>query len=134
MVSVERRQSVLVRCNGDCRNDPQTLPHQDSSPLRKSRRIFSEGTWTILDPPNLHHSVSVLTVPEVRYLDHEGSLWGKGVESSRPPALSQVVRAEPTSCVQDQLSTRKSFISGIVSLGVVISTLLALRELIYEVF
>ncbi|CAK9115858.1 unnamed protein product [Durusdinium trenchii] len=35
--------------------------------------------------------------------------------------------------LQDQLSTRKSFISGIVSLGVVISTLLALRELIYEV-
>lgn len=33
---------------------------------------------------------------------------------------------------QDQLSTRRSFISGIVSLGVVISTLLALRELIYE--
>lgn len=36
--------------------------------------------------------------------------------------------------LQDQLSTRRSFISGIVSLGVVISTLLALRELIYEVF
>lgn len=36
--------------------------------------------------------------------------------------------------LQDQLSTRRSFITGIVSLGVLISTLLAVRELIFEVF
>ncbi|CAJ1331428.1 unnamed protein product [Effrenium voratum] len=36
--------------------------------------------------------------------------------------------------LQDQLSTRRSYISGIVSAGVVISTLLAVRELIYEAY
>ncbi|CAE7202148.1 RNF122 [Symbiodinium sp. CCMP2592] len=36
-------------------------------------------------------------------------------------------------CLQDQLSARRSAISGIVSLGVVISTLLALRQLAIEV-
>lgn len=36
-------------------------------------------------------------------------------------------------CLQDQLSTRPSAISGIVSLGVVISTLLAMRQLAIEV-
>jgi len=36
-------------------------------------------------------------------------------------------------CLQDQLSARRSAISGIVSLGVVISTLLAMRQLAIEV-